>query len=266
MSQTVKYASLRRIIPSPVFDVKRYFMRKVDLSRSLERIRACGSAATADEAWRMATEYRGYGEFHLIQPIQRKSEICGLLELMRKEKVRSACEIGTMMGGTLFMMTRMLPDDARLFSIDLPSGPDSPGFIPATRKPFHEGFARAAQKVTVIHGDSTSSDTINRFEEISGREPLDFLLIDGDHSFEGIDKDFRNYARFVRHGGLIVLHDTIADEEITERQHGYRFGVPKLWQQLVPHYETEEFIDPETLEMRNGGGIGVIRWDGQMRI
>jgi predicted O-methyltransferase YrrM len=39
-------------------------------------------------------------------------------------------------------------------------------------------------------------------------EPIDVLLIDGDHSYEGVKFDFDHFGRQVRIGGLIFLHDS----------------------------------------------------------
>lgn len=37
---------------------------------------------------------------------------------------------------------------------------------------------------------------------------LDFIFIDGDHSLEGIAKDWEDWSKKVRVGGIIALHDT----------------------------------------------------------
>jgi predicted O-methyltransferase YrrM len=38
--------------------------------------------------------------------------------------------------------------------------------------------------------------------------PIDFLFIDGDHTWEGIDADWRNWSPFVTVGGIVALHDS----------------------------------------------------------
>lgn len=40
-----------------------------------------------------------------------------------------------------------------------------------------------------------------------GMEPIDLLYIDGDHTPQGVSADW-TYARYVKPGGLVVLHDT----------------------------------------------------------
>jgi predicted O-methyltransferase YrrM len=37
---------------------------------------------------------------------------------------------------------------------------------------------------------------------------LDFLFIDGDHSWDGIDRDWRGFSPFVEAEGVVLLHDS----------------------------------------------------------
>jgi hypothetical protein len=37
---------------------------------------------------------------------------------------------------------------------------------------------------------------------------IDFLFIDGDHSYEGVKKDFDLYSKIISKNGMIVIHDT----------------------------------------------------------
>jgi predicted O-methyltransferase YrrM len=38
--------------------------------------------------------------------------------------------------------------------------------------------------------------------------PIDFLFIDGDHSWTGIDRDWRSWSGHVLSGGVVALHDS----------------------------------------------------------
>jgi predicted O-methyltransferase YrrM len=203
------------------------------------------------------------GDFR-VGAVQRKSELCGLLDLLRIERVRAACEIGSFFGGTLFMMTRVLPDDAELFSVDWPEAPGALGRFPRARKALHESFARDRQRLVVVYGDSRAPSTIDALAGALAGSQLDFLFIDGDHTYEGVKADFLNYTPFLRTGGLVGLH-IIADPAITARLFGYSFGSPQLWSRLREAYEVREFLDPETIAERNGGGIGVLRWTGAVQ-
>jgi hypothetical protein len=39
------------------------------------------------------------------------------------------------------------------------------------------------------------------------------LFIDGDHSYEGVKKDFELYSKILSDNGLIIIHDTDGDYE-----------------------------------------------------
>jgi len=84
-----------------------------------------------------------------------------------------------------------------------------------------------------------------------GREPVDVLVLDGDHSRAGVYADLAMYGPLVRPGGVIMLHD------ITwpwNGVHDPRVDVPKVWLELKERgYQTAE------IENRDGGhGWGVI--------
>jgi len=53
-----------------------------------------------------------------------------------------------------------------------------------------------------IHGDS--KEIIKTWEK-----EIDILLIDGDHSYEGVQADFRFWEPYVKEGGIILLHDVL---------------------------------------------------------
>jgi hypothetical protein len=40
---------------------------------------------------------------------------------------------------------------------------------------------------------------------------IDFLFIDGDHSYEGVSNDFNLYKNIISNGGMIAIHDTDPD-------------------------------------------------------
>jgi predicted O-methyltransferase YrrM len=212
----------------------------------------------------MAGEYRGWGEFETLRAVQVKSEACQLLDMLREENVVLACEIGSFMGGMLFMMSRVLPDHAQIFSIDWPEAPGTLGRFPQSRRYLYEGFARGDQKIHIIYGKSQDRGTIAALSSALKGDRLDYLMIDADHSFEGVRADFVNYSSFVKPGGLIAFHDIMGDESRTEGTFRYRFGVARFWNSIREHYEHREFIDPECYEHRLGAGIGVLLWKGTL--
>lgn len=61
---------------------------------------------------------------------------------------------------------------------------------------------------------STSEDAFYNFfvrEDIK----IDFLYIDGDHTYEGVKKDFDLYTKLLTQNGIVVIHDTDSNYENT---------------------------------------------------
>jgi hypothetical protein len=90
---------------------------------------------------------------------------------------------------------------------------------------------------------STSEDAYYNFfvrQDIK----IDFLFIDGDHSYEGVKKDFDLYSKLLSEKGVIVLHDTDSNFEGTlivsedEKKDYQRFDGPsKLVKELEQSLE-----------------------------
>jgi len=55
-------------------------------------------------------------------------------------------------------------------------------------------------------GDSHSQEAVDFLEELQLN--YDIIFIDGDHSYEGVKKDFDIYKQFLNYKGFIILHDT----------------------------------------------------------
>jgi len=83
---------------------------------------------------------------------------------------------------------------------------------------------------TFILGDSTM---------VKWDKKIDVLFIDGDHSYEGVKKDFLKYEPYVKSNGLIFMHD------ITHKH----FGVKEFW---------KEVGYPKANLALNGVGFGII--------
>lgn len=74
---------------------------------------------------------------------------------------------------------------------------------------------------TFIFGDSTDPNVI---KEVGNYCEFDALFIDGNHSYEFVKKDFENYSKFVKNGGLVMFHDALME--------GERYGTPKVLKEL----------------------------------
>src|SRR5262249_19867918 len=82
----------------------------------------------------------------LLAPIQIEDEITELAAEVDRLRPRTVIEIGTSMGGTLYLWTRFATPDAIIISIDLPHGQFGGGYSPL-RIPLYQRFARERQRL-----------------------------------------------------------------------------------------------------------------------
>lgn len=187
----------------------------------------------------------------LIRPMQIHSEIVGLLRILDKMKPRTILEIGTANGGTLFLFSRIAYKDATIISIDLPGGRFGGGY-PKWREFLYKTFALPGQRLCLLRVDSHKIETMNEIKAILDGKEIDFLFIDGDHTYEGVKRDFEIYSTLVKDGGIIALHDIVSGplENVG--------GVHKFWQEIKTQYKSEEIVE----DWRQGGyGIGLLFYE-----
>ena len=183
---------------------------------------------------------------HTIIPLQMKPEMRRLLLLLEQQRPKRLLEIGTLLGGTLFLFSRVAAEDATIVSIDLPYRGPGMGY-PRWKMPLFEAFGWPDQRIHLIRGDSHASDTIEQLKLALGGASLDFLFIDGDHSYEGMREDFECYAPMVREGGIVVM-DGI------EPRRGKHGDTNLFWNDIKSQYRHEEIVDNRDA----GWGIGVL--------
>ena len=163
-------------------------------------------------------------------------------------KPRTIVEIGTHEGGSLWGLCQVAPADAMLVTIDMPGGAfgafegDS-----AVAKLRH--FARGGQTVEVIVGNSHLPETREELRKVLNGRMVDFLFIDGDHSYEGVSSDFEDFAPFVSEGGMIAFHDIVPGDV------GNVGGVPEFWREVKSGDAVELVKDWH----QGGCGIGLLR-------
>ena len=183
-----------------------------------------------------------------IMPGQIRDEFIELLKLLEKLHPKTLMEIGTANGGTLFGLTRVSNQDATIISVDLYGGPFGGGY-PGWKIPFYKAFASPNQKTHLIRENSHLPNTRYMIETILDERTLNFLFIDGDHTYEGVKKDFEMYAPLVSKGGVIAFHDIVPGPK------EYAGEVNKFWLEIRDKYKHLEIVK----DWNQGGfGIGVI--------
>jgi cephalosporin hydroxylase len=180
--------------------------------------------------------------------VQHITEIGSLLEELAVRRPRAVCEIGGANGGTLALFCQVAAEDAILISIDLA--------YTWPRRMAHRRFARAGQRVYSLRADSHNESTVERVRALLRGRMLDFLLIDGDHSLEGVRRDFQIFGPLVSKQGLVALHDIVPDHSrygvSTQSVVG---GVPEFWAALRGTAGAREIVERPD---QDGYGLGIV--------
>lgn len=112
-----------------------------------------------------------------------------------------AVEIGVYEGVNTVLLAREILPTGVLYGID-------PFFKGKLGICYHEKIAKLQIKRQGLRSKvqfipKLSFDAVNDLPN-----SIDFIFIDGDHSLEGIEKDWNLYSGRVKQGGIIALHDT----------------------------------------------------------
>lgn len=182
--------------------------------------------------------------------LQKGPELYELIREVMRLKPRNVLEIGVCHGGTFRVWQDIVASNHRdgcVVGIDLPGGAFGGGPSDVERQII---LSRNDVHTRLILKDShfteTQSEAMAYFDG-----PIDFLMIDGDHTYEGVKSDYELYSRRVRDGGLIALHDICV--------HPPESGcsVEEFWEEhtaTFDNYDTTFICEPT-----NWGGLGLIR-------
>jgi predicted O-methyltransferase YrrM len=207
---------------------------------------------------------RFWAGFRLAREAQRRgamqkvSEFAPLLILLARKRPQVVVEIGTYQGGSFYALCKVADPHAVLLSIDLPGGLFGGGY---DEKALHamQGYGMRTQSLHFLACDSHDLSTRDAVVELLDGRPIEFLMIDGDHRYDGVRRDFELYSSLVAAGGLIAFHDILPHPRVPSCQ------VDVLWDNIRQRYRHFELLDPgEDWGAGQWGGIGVLFWPGPL--
>jgi predicted O-methyltransferase YrrM len=144
--------------------------------------------------------------------MQVYEEILTLATWLNGFKPHNILEIGTM-GSTFWLMSKL--STGKKVAVD----------IDARESIIHHFMHGEDWKF--FRGDSHTEEMFN---DIKGFCPqFDFIFIDGDHSYDGVKKDFEMYKNLLSPRGVIAFHDIDPDHIFAD---SYAGQVYKFWQDL----------------------------------
>jgi predicted O-methyltransferase YrrM len=177
--------------------------------------------------------------------------------LVRSLRPDVCVEIGSAQGGSTCHIAFALKENlaGRLYAID-PHGPtawndDGPveTFPILSRNLRRCGVSEYVEIVRATSEEAARGWT----------RPIDFLFIDGDHSYEGVRRDWELFSPFLGEFGVAVLHDT------TWERHGPNrpdMGVPRFVDELRREGYPVITIDRDcglSLVQSRRGGVPLVR-------
>ncbi|MHC4767267.1 MAG: class I SAM-dependent methyltransferase [Planctomycetota bacterium] len=122
---------------------------------------------------------------------------------------RRIVEIGVWHGVTTCRLRRAMAPDGVLFAVDP---------YPAGRLGFSAQRYIAAREVARVPNGTvrwlrTTGVDAGRAFATTGEDAVDFVFIDGDHSYDGLEGDWTAWSPVVGGGGLVALHDSRSTPE-----------------------------------------------------
>jgi FkbM family methyltransferase len=178
---------------------------------------------------------------------QTPTEVKKFAEFYHELDCKNILEIGSLYGGNFYVLCKLSNDKGKKITIDYPESDEQIHNMEFRNT--IDNIDRFSDDVHIIRNDSHLQETFDKVKEILDGEELDFIFIDGDHSYVGVKQDYEMYKSLLKEGGYIAFHD-INDTEIHKN---YGNEVHKLWSELPNDYK---------LEFNEHGpymGIGVVK-------
>jgi hypothetical protein len=133
-----------------------------------------------------------------------------LILLLGKAKATKVFEFGTYKGVSTAQLALNLAQDGRVFTLDLPTGGSQTQFV--ISDPREAQIAAEPGKGSLVPDDLKPRIVFLQhdsatFDESQYSGQMDFVFVDGAHSYEYVRNDSEKGWRMLRSGGIIAWHD-----------------------------------------------------------
>lgn len=155
---------------------------------------------------------------------QNETELRRFISFLLAEEVRHYLEIGAREGDTFHEVMMALPLSSSGVAVDMPGGLWGKCTTGDQLRRAVLDLQSRKRGVRCLLGNSTSACTI---EAVRQAGPYDAILIDGDHTYEGVKQDWENYRSMAR---IVAFHDIVGEGQ--KERGGRMVEVPQLWAEL----------------------------------
>lgn len=168
-------------------------------------------------------------------PPQDPEEFELLCQFVRSSRIQTLMEIGSRHGRSLIRLAEAaMPTLQRVIVVDLPGslwGADnSEHALKECAK--HLRARGITVDLYLMSSHSREAHALSMRE----RGNVDFLFINGDHSYKGATNDYLWFGPCVKSGGAVAFHDVCATPELHSQ--GVPVGVPQLWDEIKTPTDT----------------------------
>ncbi len=187
-----------------------------------------------------------------VEIFQSEYELSNLYRIVKSINPTKIVEIGSLFGGTLWHWMRLCKPGSTFVAVDMMVAKEDNRYKLQQychNRLWYEWANAKQHNLQVIEGSSQDPKVIETIYE--KYKPVDFLFIDGDHTYGGVKRDFQNYLDLVRPGGVMAFHDIAIPEEDSI----VWGGVSRLWAEIK---DSKKYVIEEFIEKPRWWGIGVL--------
>lgn len=177
---------------------------------------------------------------------QSKFELESFIQFLREKKIKRYLEIGAREGDTFHEIVTHVETIEYALAVDLPGGLWGKETTKNKLSVAIKDLQQKGYNAEYLFGNSQDEKIVSN---ITSMGEFDAILIDGDHTLDGVTKDWNNYCGISK---IVAFHDIVGHDQF-EKVKQNLVEVPILWNELKEKYDHLEFIDKDSKM-----GIGVI--------
>ncbi|OHB49669.1 MAG: hypothetical protein A2Y10_05800 [Planctomycetes bacterium GWF2_41_51] len=163
----------------------------------------------------------------VVEPLWWAGHIPFAMWLVEKIKPQILVELGVHIGNSYFAMCHSVKTNgllSRCYAVDTWKGDSHQGYYDedvysSVKKYNDENYSEFSELLRM-----TFNEAVSKFEDSS----IDFLHIDGLHTYEAVRHDFETWLPKLSNKGIVLLHDVMVWD--------FDFGVWRLWEELSGKY------------------------------
>jgi len=154
-----------------------------------------------------------------------------IFKTIRTNNFGNLLEIGRFLGGSTLLIGVAKSVDSRFVSVDLK--------VKAANYADDSVIEEVLSKSKIKNVDLVVDNSQNYKPDFN----FDFVFIDGDHSYEGVKKDYLNISKYLNDGAHVLFHDAVAPRKFTTMH------------EEVNNYMKELSIDSNLFHLKDVGSI-----------